>query len=90
MIDKITKIQNGAKSLMWGCTRHSETETLFCVGHKSYPKQVHYIVVTKDLVVETVTDDHKLETVKSCADETEVLKVIYELLKQWFPAKGEK
>ena len=90
MKEKILKIQNKSKSLMWGCTRHSDSETLFAVGHKSYPRQTKYFVVTKDLLVETVTDDHKLVTVKSCADETEVLKVIYELLKQWFPAKGVK
>ena len=88
MQEKILKIQNRAKSLMWGCTRHSETETLFAVGHKSYPKKTKYFMVTKDLLVETVTDDNSIVTVKSCADETEVLTVIYELLKQWFPAKG--
>ena len=88
MRDKILKIQNGAKSLMWGCTRHSETETLFAVGHKSYPRQNKFFVVTSDLAVETVSDDHKIVLVKSCESETEVLKVIYDLLKQWFPAKG--
>lgn len=88
MTEKILKIQNSAKSLMWGCTRHSETETLFAVGHKSYPKQTRYIVVTNNLAVETVSDDHRIVLVKSCEDEAEVLKVIYDLLKQWFPAKG--
>lgn len=88
MNEKILKIQNGAKSLMWGCTRHSETETLFCVGHKSYPRQNKFFVVTSDLVVETVSDDHKIVPVKSCESEEEVLKVVYDLLKKWFPAKG--
>lgn len=87
MTEKILKIQNKQKSLMWGCCQ-DETEALFAVGHKSYPRQTKYFVVTSDLLVETVTDDHKRDLVKSCADETEVLKVIYDLLKQWFPAKG--
>lgn len=88
MIDKIMKIQNKSKSLMWGCTRHSETETLFAVGHKSYPKQVKYFIVSEDFAVSTVTDDSRSVLVKSCEDEAEVLRVIYDLLKQWFPAKG--
>ena len=88
VIDKILKIQNGAKSLSWGHTRHSETETLFCVGHKSYPRQVRFIVVTDKLAVETVSDDHKIVLVKSCRSEKEVVTVICDLLKQWFPAKG--
>ena len=88
MKEKILKIQNGAKSLMWGCTRHSETETLFCVGHKSYPRQNRCFVVTDDLVVGIVTDDHKLRSYTTCETEEEVLKVIYNLLKKWFPAKG--
>ena len=88
MIEKILKIQNKNKSLMWGCTRHSETETLFAVGHKSYPKQIKYFIVSEDFAVSTVTDDSRSVLVKSCEDEAEVLKVIYDLLKQWFPAKG--
>lgn len=88
MTEKILKIQNGAKSLMWGCTRHSETESLFAVGHKSYPRQTKFFVVTSDLAVETVSEDNKIVLVKSCEDESEVLKVIYDLLKEWFPAKG--
>ena len=45
-------------------------------------------MVTSDLVVETLSDDHKIVPVKSCESEEEVLEVIYDLLKQWFPAKG--
>lgn len=88
MKDKILSIQNKAKSLRWGCTRHSETETIFVVGHKSYPRQLQFFVVTNDLKVETITEDHRIVPFKSCKNETEVLKVIYGLLKQWFPAKG--
>ena len=86
--EKVVKIQNKSKSLMWGCTRHSETETLFVVGHKSYPKQIRCFAVTSDLAVDIVTDEHKLELFKSCKSESEVLEVICSLLKQWFPAKG--
>ena len=88
MIDKITKIQNGAKSLMWGCSRLSETETLFVVGHKSYPRENKFFVVADNLAIGIVTDDHKLEYYTICENEKEVLKVIYDLLKKWFPAKG--
>lgn len=88
MKDKILKIQNGAKSLKWGCTRHSETEDLFVVGHKSYPRQVYCFTVSDDLKVCVVSREHRLDLVKSCKSESEVLKTLYELLKNWFPAKG--
>ena len=87
MIDKILKIQNKSKSLMWGCAQ-DEKETMFAVGHKSYPKQTKYFVVTNDFVIGIVTDDHKIRSYTTCSSEEEVLKVIYDLLKQWFPAKG--
>lgn len=88
MKEKIIKIQNGAKSLLWGYTRHSETETLFAVGHKSYPRQTKFFMVSDDFVLSLFGDDYKIALVKSCENEVEVLKVIYDLLKQWFPAKG--
>ena len=83
--DKILKIQNKGKCLMWGFTRHSETETMFCVGHKRYPCQVHYFVVSDDYRIHIVSREHRLDLVKSCCCEGEVLEVLYGLLKQWFP-----
>lgn len=89
MKEKILKIQNGAKSLMWGCTRHSETETLFAVGHKSYPTEVLYIMVSDDYVVSLIdTYEHKEVFKKCCESEKQVLEVIIETLKRYFPAKG--
>lgn len=88
MIDKITKIQNGMKSLMWGCTRHSETETLFSVGHKSYPRQTHYFIVSDDFKVSLVSEESKYVFVKQCGSTHEVVEEVKLLLKEWFPAKG--
>ena len=88
MKEKILKIQNGAKSLMWGCARNSETETLFCVGHKSYPRQNKCFVVSDDFIISLVGDDHKKAFVIKCENVDEVLKEVLLLLKEWFPAKG--
>ena len=86
MTERIKKIQNGAKSLKWGCTRHSETETLFAVGHKSY-HNVKYFVVSDDFSVSDANGVLPV-LVKKCADEDEVIRTVFELLKQWFPPKG--
>ena len=88
MKEKILKIQNSAKSLMWGSTRHSETETLFCVGHKSYPRQNRCFIVSDDFVISIVGDDHKRAFVIKRESVDEVLKEVILLLKEWFPAKG--
>ena len=88
MKEKILKIQNKQKSLMWGCTRHSETEILFAVGHKSYPLEVLYFIVDGDYAVILIDDYHKRVLHKQCDEETELLGVIVELLKEHFPAKG--
>lgn len=88
MIDKITKIQNGAKSLMWGCSRHSETETMFAVGHKSYPREVLYFIVSDDFEVSLVSVDHKKLPRDKFSSEKEVIAWVVELLKDAFPAKG--
>ena len=88
MNEKILKIQNKSKSLMWGCTRHSETETLFCVGHKSYPRQNKCFVVSDDFVISIVGDDHKRAFVIECGSAEKVIEEVLLLLKEWFPAKG--
>lgn len=88
MKEKILKIQNGAKSLMWGCTRHSETETLFAVGHKSYPIEVLYFIVSDDFEVSLVSVDHKKLPRDKFSSEREVIAWVVELLKDAFPAKG--
>ena len=88
LIQKITKTQNKAKSLKWGTTFHSETEVLFAVGHKSYPREARYFIVTESLMVREV-DGNTQTLVNKCSTEEEVLNEVYELLKKWFPAKGE-
>lgn len=88
MKDKILGIQNKQKSLMWGCTRHSETETLFAVGHKSYPREVLYFIVSDDYVVSLVASDHKVLPREQFYSDREVVAWVVELLKQVFPAKG--
>lgn len=88
MNEKILKIQNGAKSLMWGCTRHSETEILFAVGHKSYPNEVFYFIVSDDYVVSLVASDHKVLPREQLHSEREVVAWVVDMLKQVFPAKG--
>lgn len=87
-VEKILKIQNGAKSLMWGCTRHSETETMFAVGHKSYPNEVLYFIVSDDFEVSLVSADHKKLPRDRFSNEREVIAWVVELLKDAFPAKG--
>lgn len=86
LVDTITKIQNGAKSLLWGYTRHSETEYMFAVGHKSYPGEIRYLIVSEDFAVREV-DGSTQVLVKKCKDEVEVIPEIVNLLKQWFPVK---
>lgn len=85
LTEKIKKIQNGAKSLHWGCTRHSETETIFAVGHKSY-HNVKYLMVRDDLFVFDLSGSN-IVPVRQCADEEEVIQEVLRLLKLWFPAK---
>ena len=87
MKDKIMKIQNGAKSLKWGCTRHSETETLFCVGHKSYPNEILCFIVDDVYMVSLVSADHKKLPRRLCDSEDEVIAFVVELLKECFPAR---
>lgn len=86
LVDTITKIQNGAKSLLWGYHKHSETECMFAVGHKSYPGVIRYFIVSEDFTVREV-DGTTQVLVKKCKDEVEVIPVIVNLLKQWFPVK---
>ena len=85
--ERIKKIQNGAKSLKWGCTRHSETETLFVVGHTSYPREVHYFMVNDKFELYDC-DSYKVSIEKFCSSEDEVIQEVLRLLKLWFPAKS--
>lgn len=88
MKDKIFKIQNKAKSLRWISTPHSETETLFVVVHKSYPRQNRCFIVSDDFVLSIVGDDHKRAFVIKCGSAEKVIEEVLILLKEWFPAKG--
>ena len=90
MKEKILSIQNKSKSLMWGCTRHSETETLFAVGHKSYPMQVLYFIVSDDLAVSLIDELHKRSQTKTFDDDAELVAFVCEMLKTAFPAKEVK
>ena len=85
--ERIKKIQNGAKSLRWGCTRHSETETLFVVGHTSYPREVHYFMVNDKFELYDC-DSSKWNIEKFCESENGVIQEVLRLLKLWFPAKS--
>ena len=85
--ERIKKIQNGAKSLRWGCTRHSETETLFVVGHTGYPREVHYFMVNDKFELYDC-DSSKWRVEKFCESEDEVIQEVLRLLKLWFPAKS--
>lgn len=85
--ERIKKIQNGAKSLRWGCTRHSETETLFVVGHMSYPREVHYFMVNDKFELYDC-DSSKWSVEKFCESEDGVIQEVLRLLKLWFPAKS--
>jgi hypothetical protein len=88
--EKVLKIQNKAKSLMWGCTRHSETEYLFAVGHKSYPLQVLYFIIDEDYAVSLIDEHHKRSQTKQFDEETELLGFVCEMLKTCFPVKEVK
>lgn len=87
LAERIKKIQNGAKSLKWGCTRHSETEILFVVGHTSYPREVHYFMVNDKFELYDC-DSYKGSIEKFCSSEDEVIQEVLRLLKLWFPAKS--
>lgn len=88
MQEKILRIQNKSKSLIWGCTRHSETEYLFAVGHKSYPLQVLYFIVDEDKAVSLIDECHKRSQTKQFDDDAELVAFVCEMLKTCFPAKG--
>jgi hypothetical protein len=87
IIEKIEKIQNKQRSLQWGHYQMSDTEIMFAVGNKAYPKEPHYFIVTSDCVVFLLDDTHKQNVHKKCSDVTEVTNGVISLLKEWFPAK---
>ena len=90
LIEEIKKIQNKAKSLMWGSDSCSDTKTVFAVGHKSYVGVVKYFTV--DCFNESfnlnVLHSEGETLVKQCSSTEEIVAGVVELLKEWFPAKG--
>ena len=87
LINKIVKIQNKQNSLLWGHYKQSDIETMFAVGHKSYPKEPHFFITTSNYEIFLVTDVHKKELYRQCIDVNDVVAGIITLLKEWFPAK---
>lgn len=87
VINKIEKIQNKHKSLMWGHYNMSDDETMFAVGNKAYPKEPHFFTVTSDYTICLLDDSHKRSVHKHCSDSIEVVTEVISLLKEWFPAK---
>lgn len=88
LITKIKSIQNKQRTLRWGSADHDNGEVLIAVGSTAYPKQTHYFIVDEDYDVFLITDEHKKELFRKCEDCIGVVKCVIELLKEWFPAKG--
>lgn len=87
IIKSVTGIQNKQKSLMWGSTRHSETEVMFAVGHKSYPRKTVYFLISVDYKVQVLNESIVEETFL-CADRKECIYRVIEVLKEKFPSIG--
>lgn len=88
LVEKIKKIQNKQRSLMWGSDYFSDTEVIFAVGSKAYPRQPHYFSITAENTICLIDDDNKRTIIKQCETSTDVVSCIIELLKKWYPAKG--
>ena len=87
LVQKIKSIQNKQKSLMWGTSPLNE-EMLFAVGNKSYPREPHFFLLSKDLTVSILENDNTKTLIKNCENNTSVVQCVIQLLKDWFPAKG--
>lgn len=88
LIERIKKIQNKQRSLMWGSDYFSDTEIIFAVGSKAYPRQPHYFSITAANTINLINDDNKRMMIKQCETSEDVIHCIIELLKEWYPAKG--
>ena len=88
LIEKIKKIQNKQRTLRWGSAENDDGEAMIAVGSNAYPKQTQYFVVGKDNEVFLISDEHKKEMLRKCENDREVVECVIELLKEWFPAKG--
>ena len=92
VVRKVTKIQNGQDSLMWGVHLEEEEESgaVFAVGHRSYPRRVWYFKVTESAGAFRLLsmDIREVEKSFECSDVNEVVKQVVGVLKEKFPAKG--
>lgn len=88
LIEKVKKIQNKQRSLMWGSDYFSETEIIFAVGSKAYPRQPHYFSITTEYTVSLINDDNKRTIIKRCETPADVVSCVIGLLKEWYPAKS--
>ena len=89
LIVKIKKIQNKQQSLMWGSSDLSSDEVLFAVGNRAYPRQPHFFIVTRNMSVLVLENDNSKTFIDNCMDNSSVANCIIQLLKEWFPAKGQ-
>jgi hypothetical protein len=88
LVQKIKGIQNKRRTLLWGSVVHSETEVLFVVGSKAYPRQQNYFIINDNHEVLLIDDCHLKTIFAKCSDDQEVVATVIQLLKEWFPAKG--
>lgn len=88
LILKIKTIQNKQKTLRWGSAENDSGEVIIAVGSVAYPKQTQYFIVDADRCVYLINDKHKKEMFRRCETDQNVVACAIELLKTWFPAKG--
>lgn len=89
LITKIKTIQNKQQSLMWGSAELTPEEMLFAVGNKGYPRQPHFFLLKNDLSISILENDNTKTFIQKCEDSSSVTKCVIQLLKEWFPAKGQ-
>ena len=87
LIQKIETIQNKQKSLQWGHYNMNDSEIMFAVGNKAYPKEPHYFIVSSNYSLCLLDNSHKKYIYKEYTDSPSVINGVIGLLKEWFPAK---
>ena len=88
VIERIKSIQNNAKSLSWYCDNQShDGKYLILVHHREWRK-AHFFYLGEDLTIDLKADfeDRKF----ACESVNEVVKIIVELLKEWFPVTKKR
>lgn len=93
IVNRVSKIQNGAKSLTWGvCIEREDKYAMFAVGHNHYRGEVLYIRVMQlehTWGVETYYGgSYAPSSSVQVVDEMEVLAEVKKILARAFPAKN--